>query len=118
MARRKVIQYEGKGGHRNPIPVCVTLGDLILPSVISAGGRGDPKEAIEAAFQSMQEIIEGAGGTLEGIGKLSIFLKDDAHREFVNEAWLKMFPDENARPARLNFTGEGDVRLQCVAVLG
>lgn len=103
MARRQVVQYEGRSGHRNPIPVCVTLGDLILPSVIAGGGGGgasDPKASIEQAFSNMKNVIEGAGGTLDGIGKITIYLKDFAHREFVNESWVKMFPDENDRPAR------------------
>lgn len=100
MARRQVVQYEGRSGHRNPIPVCVTLGDLILPSVIGGQGGDDPKASIESAFQSMKTIVEGAGGSLDGIGKITIFLKDFAHREYVNESWVKMFPNEHDRPAR------------------
>lgn len=101
MARRQVVQYDGQaGGHRNPIPTCVTLGDLILPSVIGGQGAEDPRKAIEQAFANMQRIIEGAGGTLDGIGKITIYLKNFQHREIVNELWVKMFPDENDRPAR------------------
>ena len=99
MPRRQVVQYEDRSGHRNPIPVCVTLGDLILPSVIgTGGGNADPRASIEQAFVNMKKIIEGAGGSLDGIGKITIFLKDFAHREFVNESWVKMFPDEDDRP--------------------
>jgi enamine deaminase RidA (YjgF/YER057c/UK114 family) len=101
MARREVVQYDGQaGGHRNPIPTCVTLGDLILPSVIGGQGADDPRKAIEQAFTNMQRIIDGAGGTLDGIGKINIYLKNFQHREIVNEFWVKMFPDENDRPAR------------------
>jgi len=100
MARRQVVKYEGRsGGHRNPIPTCVTLGDLILPSVI--GGQGpDPKAAIEQAFTNMKQIVEGAGGSLDGIGKITIYLKDFGHRELVNDVWVRMFPNEDDRPAR------------------
>lgn len=101
MARRKVVQYEGRSGHRNPIPVCVTLGELILPSVIAGGGgSSNPRASIEQAFKNMQNIIEGAGGSLDGIGKITVYLKTMEHRDLVNEAWVKMFPDENDRPAR------------------
>jgi 2-iminobutanoate/2-iminopropanoate deaminase len=48
----------------------------------------------------MQKIIEGAGGSLDGIGKITIYLKNFEDREIVNEFWVKMFPDENDRPAR------------------
>src|SRR3954462_4411375 len=101
MERRQVVQYDGQaGGHRNPIPTCVTLGDLILPSVIGGQGTADPRKAIEQAFTNMQRIIEGAGGTLEGIGKIPSSVKNFEHREIVNDLWLKTFPDENNRPAR------------------
>lgn len=101
MAKRKVVQYPRHPGHRNPIPVCVTLGDLILPSVIGGGGgSSDPRAAIDEAFKNMKEIVEGAGGTLDGIGKVTIYLQNREHRDLVNEVWVKMFPDENNRPAR------------------
>jgi 2-iminobutanoate/2-iminopropanoate deaminase len=120
MARRKVIQYEGQsGGHRNPIPTCVTLGDLILPSVIGGQGTADPRKAIEQAFTNMQRIVEGAGGSLDGIGKINVYLKDFEHREIVNEFWVKMFPDENDRPARhvmaADLSGDTVIQMDVIA---
>ena len=47
----------------------------------------------------MKNIIEAAGGTLKNIGKVTVYITDFQHRELVNKAWLKTFPDEN-RPAR------------------
>lgn len=106
MVARKVVHVEGEGGHQNPIPNAVVLGNLILPSVI--GGRSSkvpleedtPEKQIAYAFARMKKIIESAGGTLDGIGKITVYLREFNHRELVNVEWLKMFPDENNRPAR------------------
>ena len=86
--------------HRNPIPTCVMLGNLILPSVISGhdpkapGVKSDAQKQSEQAFINMNEIVEAPGGTTDGIGKVILYLKNFKHRELVNEQWLKMFADE------------------------
>jgi 2-iminobutanoate/2-iminopropanoate deaminase len=106
MVKRKVVHLEGEGSHHNPIPVAVVLGNQILPSVI--GGRNSavpieedtPEKQVAYAFERMQKIIEASGGTLDGIGKITVHLKEFKHREFVNAEWIKMFPDANNRPAR------------------
>ena len=106
MTTRKIIHIDGDQGHRNPIPTCVVLGDLILPSVISGisglaeGVTLTPEQEIERGFQRMKEIVEAAGGSVDTIGKITVYLKNFSDREFVNKSWLKMFPDENSRPAR------------------
>lgn len=125
MVERKTVHSENEKGHRNPIPTCVTLGNLILPSVISgrAGVPNDaslsPEEEIERAFQRMKTIVESAGGRLNSIGKITVYLKDFKHREFVNKSWLKMFPDEDNRPARhvipLDLPGKVIVQLDVIA---
>jgi 2-iminobutanoate/2-iminopropanoate deaminase len=105
MAERRVVEVASAPKHYNPIPTCVTLGNLILPSVV---GAYDPKLApeqqgpevqIEKSFSNMKNIVEAAGGTLKNIGKVTVYITNFEHRELVNKAWLKMFPDEN-RPAR------------------
>jgi enamine deaminase RidA (YjgF/YER057c/UK114 family) len=105
----------------------VTLGNLILPSVI--GGRDprdpnafqDPEKQIEQAFINMKNIFEAAGSTTDNIGKITVYLKDFQHREFVNREWLKMFPDENDRPARhviqADLQGNTFVQLDVIGML-
>ena len=106
MPKRKTVHLDHDKGHRNPIPTCVTLGNLILPSVISGiSGLPDdvtlsPEEEIERGFQRMKEIVEAAGGSLDTIGKITVHLKNFSDRELVNKSWLKMFPDPDNRPAR------------------
>ena len=106
MTERTTVHVPGEKEHRNPIPTCVRLGNLILPSVISGisglpdGVKLTPEEEIERAFQRMKKLIEGAGGSLQSIGKVTVYMYDFKHRELVNKSWLKMFPDPDNRPAR------------------
>ena len=75
MAKRKIIHVPDQPKHRNPIPMGVVLGNLVLPSVI--GGRDpqdpkasqDPGEQIAQAFANMRKIFEAAGGGTDNIGK-------------------------------------------------
>lgn len=126
MARRKNVEVKDHPGHRNPIPVCVTLGDLILPSVI--GGMNaktgstspDPQKQVEQAFLNMKEIVEAAGGSTDGIGKIIFYLQDMKFRDFVNVEWLKMFPNDNNRPARHvikaeHLTGNTVIQMDVIA---
>ena len=106
MTVRKTVHIEDDKGHRNPIPTCVTLGNLILPSVISGisglpeGAKLTPAEEIERGFQRMKAIVEAAGGSVDTIGKITVYLRDFSDRKYVNESWLKMFPSDDSRPAR------------------
>ena len=120
MAKRKMIKVPNHPRHRNPIPHGVILGNLILPSVI--GGQDperpdvtlEPEKQVAQAFVNMKKIVEAAGGTTDNIGKIIVYLKNFQHRELVNEEWLKMFPDENNRPARHVLQGElqGNTAIQ------
>jgi 2-iminobutanoate/2-iminopropanoate deaminase len=105
MAERRLVQDLNAPKHYNPIPTCVTLGNLILPSVIGAYDpklppeQQGPEVQIEKSFVNMKNIILSAGGTLKNIGKVTVYISDFKHRDLINQEWLKMFPDEN-RPAR------------------
>ena len=90
MPQRKIVEIPHHPKHRNPIPTCVMLGNLILPSVIGGhdpkapGVKSDAQKQSEQAFINMKEIVEAAGGTTDGIGKVVVYSKDFKHREWVN----------------------------------
>ena len=74
------------------------------------------EEQCALVFAHMKEIIEAASGTTDDILKVTVWLKDGAHRKFVNQQWLRMFPDAEARPARHTFVGQelaGTMLIQC-----
>jgi 2-iminobutanoate/2-iminopropanoate deaminase len=100
---------------------------MIFPSVI--GGRDpkepamseDPNKQVPQAFINMKNIIEAAGGTTEDIAKVIVYLKDFKHRELVNREWVKMFPDEDNRPARHtmrhDLQGKNLIQLDVIAII-
>jgi 2-iminobutanoate/2-iminopropanoate deaminase len=82
--------------------------------------------AIEAQcanmFAHMKAIVQAGGGTTDDIIKMTVWLKDRSQRAPVNAEWVKMFPDEDSRPARhsLQMEMEGGALVQCdfTAVIG
>jgi enamine deaminase RidA (YjgF/YER057c/UK114 family) len=128
MARREIVKVSNAPKHGdNPIPICVKIGNLVLPSVISGrdpkeqGLSDDPQKQIAQAFINMKNIIESAGGSTDNIGKVVVYLSNIKHRDLVNTEWAKMFPNENDRPARhvidMPLRGKTAIQLDVIAVL-
>ena len=110
MADRKSIDIDGFV-HKNPIPNASRIGNILMSGVIfGKDSRTDqiPETLAEQSalvFSHMKDIVEAAGGTTKDILKVNIYLKDPADRAAVNDEWVKMFPDEHARPARHSHGG-------------
>ncbi|MDH5256660.1 MAG: RidA family protein [Gammaproteobacteria bacterium] len=60
--------------------------------------EGDISKQIHQVFQNLTAVCEAAGGTLQDIVKLNIFLTDLAHFPIVNEVMAQYF--EQPYPAR------------------
>ena len=103
--KRRSIHVEGVE-HGAPIPMGARVGNMLFSSGIMgtdpATGKvpEDLGQQCEFAFAHMKALVENAGGTVEDIGAVKVYMKDRSQREAVNRPWLKMFPDENNRPAR------------------
>ena len=102
--KRRSIHVEGIQ-HGAPIPMGALVGNVLFSSGIMgtdpATGKvpEDLATQCEFAFANMKSLVENAGGTVEDIGSVKVWMKDRGQREAVNRPWLKMFPDENNRPA-------------------
>ncbi len=126
MAKRQSINI-GSGGHAAPIPMGSRIGNVVYSSAI--GGRDellgkipdDPDEQAVAVFKNVRAFMEACGGTPDNIIHMRLLMKDDKYRENLNKEWVKMFPDENSRPARHaevpNRLGMGLFNVELVAVL-
>jgi 2-iminobutanoate/2-iminopropanoate deaminase len=113
--------------HKAPIPAASLVGGLLMSSGI--GGRDpetgeypdDVERQVRFAFDNVRRLLEAAGGTVDDIAKITVFLRDRADRAYVDEAWLEMFPDPSDRPARhalpLERDGKASVQLEVVAVV-
>jgi 2-iminobutanoate/2-iminopropanoate deaminase len=105
MAKREVLHVKGSS-HQNPIPTAVKIGNMVYTSAIigSDPETGEMPERVEDEvanlFHYIREIMELAGGTVDDIAHLSVSATDREYKKIVNVEWLKMFPNENDRPAR------------------
>ena len=120
-SRRKSIHIGGFK-HANPIPNASRIGNLVMSGVILGRdpATGTMSESLETQcahmFAHMKATVEAAGGTIDDIIKMTVWLKDRSQRAPVNAEWLKMFPDEHSRPARHALpmdNMEGGALVQC-----
>ena len=126
MAKRKSIHVPGME-HGAPIPNGTVVGNIVFSSAISGKDAKtgvmspNPDEQAEAMFRNLHLFMESVGGTPDNIGYMKVYLKEEKYRDSVNNAWLKMFPDEHDRPARHAIKGElrGEMLMQIevIAVL-
>ena len=128
MPQRTSIYLEGSG-HKNPIPNACRIGNLLMSGLILGMDPETKKVAetieqqCELMFIHVKDTVEQAGGTIDDIIKMTVWLKDRNQREPVNVEWLKMFPDPHNRPARQAISAPdltNGVLVQCdiVAVIG
>ena len=97
---RQVVNIPGLS-HRVPIPNGARIGNMVFSSAIS--GRDtvanklpeEPDQQAEALFRNVRTFMEKAGGSPDNIAHMTVFLKDEQHRESINKEWLKMFPNED-----------------------
>ena len=120
MTRRKSIYVEGFG-HKNPIPAAARIGNMVASGIIYGLDvtTGKPAATLEEQerlmFNHLKAIVEEAGGSVDDILKLNLWMVDRSKREAVNAEWLKMFPDAASRPARQAMQGElgAGILVQC-----
>lgn len=121
MAQRQSVNFPGFA-HGNPIPNASRIGNIMMSSVISGvdpGTRNLPADLegqVANLFGHIRSAVEAAGGSPENILKINFYMKDPATgRAALNGEWVRMFPDENARPARhtLPLGGDGNALVTC-----
>ena len=83
----------------DPIPVGFRAGKLVHGLRLTADEDGDLETQLAQAFGNMRRGVENAGGTIDNIAQVSLFL-DDSRQAMptVNKIWVEIFPDEADRP--------------------
>jgi enamine deaminase RidA (YjgF/YER057c/UK114 family) len=115
--------------HENPIPNASRIGNVVMSSVIAGTDPQTRKlpetleEQVRNVFAYIRDDIEAAGGTVDDILKVTFWVKDPvSQRAALNDEWVKMFPDPQARPARHTLTLPPDsralVQADFTAVIG
>lgn len=126
--KRRSLTVAGISHGANPIPSGVRLGNMVFSGGIS--GQDPTSNTIPPeierqaalAFQNLARLMAAAGGSTDDIGHVTVYLKDLSHREHVNREWVKMFPNDDDRPARhtlkADLQGATLLQLQIIAVIG
>ena len=92
--------------HPQPFPTACKVGNVVFSSAVSGEDPvtreipADPKLQAENAFRTVRRIMEEAGGTLDNIGKVTVYVKDREIRPIVNAVWEKVFNNPKSRPVR------------------
>jgi len=126
MPIRKTIEVPGVA-HRAPIPMGAKIGPLVCSSAIMGldpnTGRlpEDAATQIYWLFRNMETFMKEAGGSMDNVVRMSIYVRDESLRDLINKEWLQMFPDEHDRPARhvtvTNLRGGMLAQAEIIAVL-
>ncbi|MGM0396469.1 MAG: RidA family protein [Bacillota bacterium] len=65
--------------------------------------------------------MEAAGGSIDDIASVKVYVRYPEYMKYINPHWLKMFPDEDNRPARHTTIGRlkagVKVQIEMTAVL-
>jgi 2-iminobutanoate/2-iminopropanoate deaminase len=126
-ARRTSVYVDGYA-HTNPIPAACRIDNVVYSSVIHGidrsreeGQAATLEEQAELMFSRLREILEAAGGSVNDVVKVTMWMRNRSDRESVNRFWLEMFPDASDRPARHTVDAQldGEQLIQCefVAVI-
>jgi enamine deaminase RidA (YjgF/YER057c/UK114 family) len=127
MSKRKSFDVEGLG-HANPIPAVSRIGNLVATGGVSGTDACTGKMPEDAAeqcahmFANLRTILAAAGATPEDVIRVTVWIKRPEIRAEVNQEWVVMFPDPDARPARHtmfydHFAGAMVVQCEAWAVI-
>ena len=125
--RRRSIHLDGVSHGNTPIPMGARVDNVLYTSGIAgidpATTKIAPGAAAQAqhAFQNLRSVLANAGGSLDDVVRLTVYIKDSSSRGHVNEHWLTCFPDAESRPARhilvYDLQHGMELQLEAVAVL-
>ena len=73
-------------------PVFIS-GQVALDAEGKLVGENDAAAQTEQVFKNLQAVVEGCGGTLDDIVKITIFVTDPSYRPAVAAARLKWFKE-------------------------
>lgn len=126
MGARRSIEIEGFNHGAQPIPAASRVGNIVMTGGVygldPTTGKlpDDVEKQAELMFQNLQRIVAAAGGSLDEIVKMTVYVKAPEARAAVNKHWLVAFPDPQSRPARHTFQNDhlpANMLVQCDATI-
>jgi enamine deaminase RidA (YjgF/YER057c/UK114 family) len=125
MPRRRSIHIKPVE-HTQPIPAACRVGNMLFTSAIMGAdpATGKMPESIEAQvanlWTNLRNVLDHAGGSLDDVVRIGVFVKNADTRPLFNKPWLEYFPDEDDRPARHTMIVENlpyDIQIEAIAVI-
>lgn len=124
--RRTVLNIPGRN-RTAPIPDGVRIGNMVFSSALTGIDMttnetpSDPVKQAELLFQNIRAFMETAGGSIDDIAHLTLYLKEGQSRDAFDAEWGKLFPDADDRPARhriaMPLRGDTYYQVELIAVL-
>ena len=68
-------------------------GQVALDAEGKVVGAGDVAAQVEQVFRNVRTVVEGCGGTMDDIVKITVYVTDAAHRPAVAAARQRHFAD-------------------------
>lgn len=125
MASRMSINVPGFAHGQQPIPAASRVGPLLatggVHGVDAKTGALPPtlEGEVREVFRNLARILNAAGGSLDDVARVTIYLRSIEYRTAVNAEWIAIFPNPDSRPARHTLLNEhlaGSMRVQCDAL--
>ncbi len=95
----------------------VVTGGLSGKDPVTGDMPASLDEQCRNVFQHMRAVMAAAGGSIDDIVKVEVWLLNLSDKAALNREWVAMFPDPEARPTRHAFSGAGDfdpdVKIVC-----
>jgi enamine deaminase RidA (YjgF/YER057c/UK114 family) len=121
---RRSIDVPGLEHPGLPIPAASRVGPLLATGGVRGIDRNTgimPEDAttqVDLMFDNLRAIVEAGGGDLSSIVKITVWVASPEVRPVVNAAWIGLFPDPLARPARHTMASAlpGGMLVQCDAL--
>ena len=122
----KKMDYDGKPAGQGFITPIITFNDVIYIAGIGAHSHdqsefpSDIDTHIKKVMEQVKHVVEVAGGTMDSILQLTVFLTDIANFEGMNKVFKTYFP--NGGPARTTVAvaalpGNSLVEINCTAAV-
>ena len=108
---------------------CIRVGDQIIMSGMTAGdgqggvlGDGSGYEQSKACLEKIKNLVEAAGGAMDDVVKMVVYLTDLSHREAFGRARTEFFPDRRPCSTLIEISGLAQpglvVEVDATAYLG
>ena len=122
---RRSVEVEGFNHGVQPIPAASRVGNLIATGGVYGldpeTGKLPDDVAAQARlmFWNLERIMAAAGGSLDSIARVTVYVKVPDARAAVNTEWVALFPDSASRPARHTLQNDqlpANMLVQCDAL--